>query len=556
MKGFVWEYRRVILQAFLASLLLNLLLLSPAIYMMQVFDRVFSSQSTDTLAWLTLIVVVTLLFYFAVEWFRGRMLTAFALVLDEELGERVLRLVMEDAAQPGFHRHAYLMRDVASLRRFVSGAGFTGLMDVPWLPLLLLLIFVFHPVLGALATCSTAVLVGLSLLNNRLAKRPFVGLTEASREASAYVDISMRNAEAVRAMGMFPALAVRWSAINRGALDHQYASGRIVALFGGLGRFARQFIQVGMVGVGAWLVVAEHATPGIMMATTLILGRALTPVEHLIAGWKDIIDAIQAYRRLDEAFSAPRPASAVTTLPPLAGRLEVERVVFAVAPGQLPLIKSVSIQLEPGEFLGVIGPSGSGKSSLLRLLTGVWRPQSGAIRYDGAELSQWTPEALGAQIGYVPQDVELFPGTVAENIARMTVPDSDDVIRAAMLAGAHDMILRLQKGYDTEIGVGGAALSGGQRQRVALARALYRNPAVVILDEPDANLDAEGELALRNALSQLQAAGKTLVVVSHRRNLLDRAARLLVMRDGAAALYGPRELVLEKLGVSGEVAHG
>lgn len=547
MKAFFFAHRSVMWQAGLSSLFLNLLLLAPSLYMMQVFDRVFASQSVDTLIWLTVIIVILLLFYLVVEWLRGRMLTAFALVLDQELGERVLKLVMDDATQPGFHRHSHLMRDVAALRRFVAGAGLTALIDAPWLPLLLLLIVAFHPLLGALATVSAAVLVALTLINNAVSRAPNKGLTEASREAAAYVDSSQRNAEAVRAMGMFPALAVRWAAINQHSLRHQYESGRVVALFGGLGRFARQFIQVGMVGVGAWLVVADHATSGIMLAATLILGRALTPVEHLIAGWAEIVEAQAAWRRLDAAFREAADATPPTPLPPLEGRVELDRVVFALAPGQAPFIKGVSLQLAAGEFLGIIGPSGSGKSSLLRLLTGVWRPQAGAIRFDGAELAQWEPETLGRQIGYVPQDVELFPGTVAENIARMATPDPLAVLDAAMLAGVHDAILRLPKGYDTEIGPAGMALSGGQRQRVALARAVYKRPAVVILDEPDANLDAEGEQALREAVARLRGAQTTLIVVSHRRTLLADADRLMVMKEGAVALLGPTAQVTARL---------
>lgn len=539
-------YRRVIVAAMATSVFLNLLLLTPSFYMMQVFDRVFTSNSVDTLGWLTLIALAMLLSYLMVDWLRGRMMTSAALLLDRLLGARVLRLVMDDASQPGFGRHAHLMRDVATLRRFVSGAGLTALLDAPLLPLLLGLIFLFHPLLGGLAMLAAAALIALAMINNRLGRAPFEALSEASRRANRYLDTSLRNAEAVRAMGMFPALARRWEAIMHDSLRQQHEAGRLSALVSGASRFSRQGIQVAMVGLGAYLVVSQHATPGVMMATTLVLGRALAPVEHLIACWDEIAAARAAWRNLKDALADAQPA-APTELPPLQGRVELDRVVFALAAGRPPLIKGVTVQIAPGEFVGLIGASGSGKSSLLRLLTGVWRPQAGAIRFDGAELGQWDPYLLGRQIGYLPQDIELFPGTVAENIARMAAVDSAAVIEAARRGGAHEMILQLAHGYDTEVGPGGLALSGGQRQRIGLARALYGAPRVVILDEPDSSLDAEGEAILAAVLRQLKTEGVTLIVVSQRRGLLQSADRLMVMKDGSVVLSGPARTVVEKL---------
>jgi PrtD family type I secretion system ABC transporter len=557
MHNLLRPYRYVLAYSAVISFFLNFLLLAPSIYMMQVFDRVFSSHSNDTLFWLTLIIVVMLLFYLAVEWLRGRMMTSAAMLLDRLLGEKVLRVVLEDAGQPGFGKHTYLMRDVGALRRFVAGAALPALLDAPWLPLLLLLIYLFHPVLGLLAALSAVFMVLLALLNNRVSQKPLEGLQEATRKAGSYVDTSLRNAEVVHAMGMFSALAGRWNEINRVALRHQHETGRIVAMVNGMTRFSRQFVQVVMVAAGAYLVVSQNATPGIMLAATLILGRALAPVEHLIATWKDSVEAYAAYRRLAAALDEGGPTASTTQLPPLQGAVTAERVSFALKAGTPPLIKSISFQLAAGDFLGLIGPSGSGKSSLLRLITGVWPIQAGSIRYDGAEISHWETEALGRQIGYLPQDIELFPGTVAENIARMAEVDSEAVIRAAQRAGAHDMILRLAKGYDTEVGAGGQALSGGQRQRIGLARALYGAPRVVILDEPNSNLDAEGEAALAQVLRQLKAEAVTLIVVSHRRPLLAEADQLLVLKDGAVALYGPAGAVQEALTAppSGSAAH-
>lgn len=548
MKRLLRPYRYVLAITAGVSLFLNLLLLAPSLYMLQVFDRVFSSQSLDTLIWLSGLVLVLLLLYLVVEWLRGRMMTAATLLFDQLVGERVLRVAMDDATDPGFGRHGFLMRDVAALRRFIAGPGLPAVLDAPWLPFLLVLIALFHPLLGVLATLAAAALVGLALLNNRVSQAPLQAMQDASRQASRYVDASLRNAEVVRAMGMFPALARRWSDINRAALEHQHASGRILALVGGLSRFARQFVQVMMVAVGAWLVVGQHATSGVMMACTLILGRALAPVEHLIATWSDIVEARAAWRRLDEALASHQAAGRGTELPTLTGAVHAEKLLFTPRPGTPPLIKGVSLQLAPGEFLGVIGPSGSGKSTLLRLLTGVWLPQAGSVRYDGAELRQWSPESLGRQLGYLPQDVELFPGTVAENIARMADPDDARVVEAARRAGAHEMILQLAQGYDTPVGPDGAALSGGQRQRIGLARALYGMPKVLLLDEPNASLDPEGEAMLTKVLGFLKAEGVTLIVVSHRRSLLADADKLLMLHQGATALYGQARMVAEKLG--------
>lgn len=540
-------YRYVFFLAAIISLFLNLLLLAPTFYMMQIFDRIFSSRSLDTLGWLSLIVVVMLLFYFVLEWLRGRLMTSAALLSDQLLGERVLRLVMEDATQPGFGRHTYLMRDVSAIRRFISGNGLTAMLDAPWLPVMLLLIFLFHPVLGILATISSSALIVLAVFNNKISQKPVENLQNVNRKASSYIDASLRNAEVVHAMGMFPALARRWEAINHQSLKFQHDTGRIVAVVTGLSRFSRQIVQVLMVGTGAYLVVGQNATPGIMLATTLILGKALSPVEHLIGGWKDILEAKAAYQRLDKAMAEYANKLPQTLLPALRGSIEFSKVSFSLKTGDPALIKNVSFALAPGDFLGIIGTSGSGKSSLLRLLTGTWHAQQGAIRFDDAEISQWDTEQLGQQIGFLPQDIELFPGTISENIARMGDIDSEAVVNAAQRAGVHEMIVHLANGYDTEIGPGGAALSGGQRQRIGLARALYGNPRIVILDEPNSNLDAEGEGILQRILEQLKTEHVTLVVVSHRRALLNAADKLLVMRDGQLVLFGMANDVIERL---------
>lgn len=544
-------YRYVLVYAAIASFFLDLLLLTPSLYMMQVFDRVMTSRSDSTLFWLTVLASLMLFVYFVVEWLRGRMMTSVSLLLDRLLGERVLRLVMEDAHAPGMGRYTYLMRDVTTLRAFVGGSAFLAMLEAPWLPFFILIIYLAHPLLGTIALVSAIVMFLLALLNNRLSTAPLEELQVSNRKAGQYIDVSLRNAEAVHAMGMFPAVVGRWGEINRQSLRIQAETGKFSALITGLNKFGRQFIQIIMLAAGMFLVLDFNATPGVIIASTFIVGRALMPLDQLISGWQMMVNALASFRRLDEALAdqADADGPGFTRLPDLEGAIQAEKLVFAIKKDAPPLIRGVSFDLAPGEMMGLIGPSGSGKSTLVRLLTGVWRPQGGCVRLDGADLKHWRPEDLGPQMGYLPQDIELFPGTVSENIARLGQMDSEKVIEAAKMAGAHEMILRLSDGYDTEIGPGGAVLSGGQRQRVGLARALYGKPRIVILDEPNAFLDAEGESALVTSFARLKAAGSTLIVISHKPSLLNEADKLLVMKEGALSLFGPRPAVLARMGI-------
>jgi PrtD family type I secretion system ABC transporter len=347
-------------------------------------------------------------------------------------------------------------------------------------------------------------------------------------------------------MGMTRAGVAGWEANHEELLEAQADLGTASSTLAAIARITRQALQVAILALGAWLVIGAHASPGIMVAATILLGRALQPMEHLISGWKGLVEARGAWQRLRE-----RPAAQVTgsglTLPAPVGRLEVERVVFGVVPGRPPLIRRVGFALEAGESLGVVGPSASGKTTLIRLILGIWKPQSGSVRLDGADIAQWDRDRLGRHVGYVPQDVELFAGTVAENIGRLEAPDSEAVIEAAQLAHAHEMILRLPEGYDTQIGDAGAVLSGGQRQRIALARALYRCPRLVVLDEPNANLDAEGEAALAAGLRELKSRGATVIMVGHRPSMMSHLDKLAVLKDGALEAFGPTAAVVSRL---------
>ena len=547
MHEFLKTYRPILFQAGVISFFLNLLLLAPTLYMLQVFDRVFTSRSNETLVWLTVITVLMLLLYLVTEWTRARLLNSIGSWLDRLLGEPVMRRVLDDAASPTHGKLMYLSRDAGILRNFFAGPGILAVLEAPWLPFFILIIFLFHPLLGAMAVVSALLLVGLAVLNFRATQKPLEAIQDATRRAGRFIDVGSRNAEVVKALGMQVNVVERWGAYNRKALQMQNDLAKRTAWLSGGSRFSRQLIQVMMLAVGAFLVIDQHVTPGVMMAVTLILGRALAPVEQLIANWKLIGEAKAAYGRLQAAFAAEVELLRGVEFPPLRGDISLERVFFAVKAGQSPLLKSVSFKLSAGEFLGIIGPSGSGKSTLVRVLTGVWQPQSGAVRLDGAEIDQWDRVLLGRQIGYLPQDIELFPGSVADNIARMGQPDDAVVIAAAQLAGVHEMILNFPDGYATDIGNNGENLSGGQRQRVALARALYGKPNLVVLDEPNASLDADGDAALLSALGRLKAMGVSVVMVCHRPSLLAMADKLLILKEGAVAAFGPREDVIAKL---------
>ena len=538
--------RPYLLVAALFSLVINLLLLAPSIYMLQVFDRVLTSRSNETLVMLTTAVALALITMASLDVVRAYLLAELGGALDRRLGPPVIAGLVGEAARLGPRDHASALRDVHCLRMFFSGSGIIGLFDAPWLPIFLLVIALFHPLMGALALVGACVMLTITYLNERLSRGPMERSQAEGRRAARYIDASLRNAEVVSALGMLPALTQRWATYNERALVEQRGATRRGSALSGSSRFTRQFIQSAMLALGAYIVIDQQVTPGVMMAATILLGRALAPVEQLVAGWRTLVEARGAWRRLDELFAKHPSAEPATTLPVPQGALSVENVLFGLPGTRKAIIRSVSFELAAGESLGIIGPSASGKSSLARLLIGVWRPSAGIVRLDGADVATWPRESLGAHLGYLPQDVELFSGTVAQNIARLGEPDDAAVIRAAERAHVHELILHLPAGYDTEVAEGGALLSPGQRQRIALARALYGDPHLVVLDEPNANLDYEGEQALIATLRRLKEEGVTLVVVAHRPSLLEGIDKVLVLRDGAVEAFGPRADILAR----------
>jgi ATP-binding cassette, subfamily C, type I secretion system permease/ATPase len=546
-RDLVQGIRRYFAYAGLFSLAINSLLLVPAIYMLQVFDRVLSSRHEETLVMLSVAALLALAVMAALDVLRARLLAACGVVLDRRLGPQVLQGLLAQTSRLSGAEHLNGLRDVATLRNFLVGAGVIALFDAPWLPLFLVLIYLFHPVLGAVALAGALLMLALAALNERLTRAPLEQVLAAGRRAGRFVDAAAGNAETVSALGMQAAVTRRWQSLNEAALGEQAAASGLGATFAGLTKFTRQFIQMAMLGTGAYLVIALNLSAGVMIATTIILGRALAPVETLVAGWRNLVEVRAAWRRLHKLFAANPPAPPGTALPAPRGELAVERVVYGFAGVERPALRGVSFSLKAGESLGVIGPTAAGKSTLARLIVGVWKPVTGAVRMDGADVASWPREQLGPYVGYVPQAVGLFSGTVAANIARLGEPDAAAVILAAQRAHAHDMILRLPKGYDTEVGEAGSALSPGQRQRVALARALYGQPRLVVLDEPNANLDGEGDEALIRTLHGLKESGVTVVVVAHRPSLLAGVDKLLVLKDGVAEIFGSRAEVMARV---------
>src|SRR5262245_15907701 len=531
----------------LFSLAINLLLLAPTLYMLQVFDRVLASRSEEPLVLLSVGTAVALVAMSLLDALRARLLSAAGAALDRRLGPQVLEGLLAQAARAGGSDYVHGLRDVNSVRTVLTGPGVMALYDTPWLPIFLLIIFLFHPLLGAVAVVGALTMAALAILNERATREPLERAQAEARRAGRLIDANLRNSEVINALGMLPGVTRRWMRLNDAALRAQMRATGLGSSFTAATKLARQMIQVAMLGFGAWLVVDQHVTSGIMIAGTILLSRALAPVESLIASWRGLVEARSAWARLRNLLKEADSSEKGTPLPAPKGALKVERVVFGVKGVERPILRNVSLELAAGESLGIIGPSASGKSTLARLIVGVWRPASGAVRLDGADVSAWPRADLGPHVGYLPQDVELFGGTVAENIARLGEADPVRVVQAAQRSQVHELVLRLPKGYDSDIGDGGNALSPGQRQRIGLARALYNDPRLVVLDEPNANLDREGDEALLRALQILRTAGVTVVVIAHRPSLLRGVDKLLVLRDGAVELFGPRAEIMARV---------
>jgi ATP-binding cassette subfamily C protein len=539
--------RRYFATALIFSFAINLLYLAAPLYMLQLYDRVISSASHVTLAMLTIVLLFCLVTLASLDFVRTRVLMRAGMRLDRLMAGRVLSATVETSAK-GATPTSQTLRDFDSFRGFVTGSGITAIFDLPWAPIYIFVIFLLHHWLGAFALGSALILIALAIFGQWRVRGP---LAEANTTASrnyAFTDMSLRNAEVVRAMGMMGGLLQRWARDRNQALEQHVSATDRAAHNASIVRFLRMAMQSLILGLGAYLVIDRSVTVGVMFAASILLGRALQPVELMVGGWRNMLSARNAFHRIKALLTTFPPAAPTLALPQPAGRLSVEGLMYGIPGAPNTILRGVTFKIEAGEILGVIGPSGAGKSTLARQIIGVLAPSVGAVRLDGADVSSWPREALGRYLGYLPQDIELFADTVATNISRFRPDDEDSaVVEAAKLAGVHEQILRLPKGYETNVGNGGAVLSGGIRQRIGLARAVYNNPSFVVLDEPSSNLDTEGDASLQTCITELKQRGTTVVIISHRPQTIAIADKLLIMRDGAVELFGPRNEVVSKL---------
>jgi PrtD family type I secretion system ABC transporter len=519
------------------SFFINLLTLTSSIYMMQVYDRVLASRSGPTLLYLTLFAGACLATLAALEVVRSRLLVRLGARFDAQLSGLVFMRTLTGG------RTGQGLRDLDQLRGFLTGQHILSLLDAPWMPIYIGLVYLLHPWLGHVALAGGVLLFLLALWNERDTREP---LGEAGRQMAAgtqFAEISARNAEAIRAMGMLPGLTALWRKRHDLGIGLQGVASDRAANVAAVAKALRFFLQIAILGVGAWLVIQQECTGGVMIASSIVMGRGLAPVEAAIGGWRGFLQARESYGRLLKGFGNDGADAQTMALPRPEGKLVFESVSGGPPDLRKFTVSNLSFTLEAGQVLGITGPSAAGKSTLARLAVGVWRPGAGVVRLDGVNIADWNREDVGPHIGYLPQDIELFPGTVAENIARFGGVDPDKVVDAAQLAGAHQVILELPQGYDTPIGPAGVNLSGGQRQRIGLARAFYGRPPMIVLDEPTSNLDAEGEAAVRQAMEALRGQS-TVVVIAHRPAVLGGTDRLMVVLKGQIANYGPTSEVM------------
>lgn len=544
--------RKQAFSLFVLSFLANILLLSSSVYMLQVFDRVLASGSVDTLIWLSVIAILAIVTYGFLEYSRRTILSRTGAWVSRELSPEIIRRSMAVRLDKG--RSPAGLGDIQDIRNFIGGDAILAFLDAPWTPVFIAVIWLMHPVLGVIALFGAISLFAIGVLNDIATRKKQAQAAVQSRQVNNDAQAFIEGSEVLVGMGMTEAVLSGWQGRREAAEVQGAKATEFSALLFNISRVLRLGLQIAILGAGAALVLRAELTSGGMIAASIILARALSPVERAISAWK----AFGAYRlasqRLENLFSLAPDKIERVSLPKPAGRLTVHDLRYFAPDTREALVKSASFQLEPGQICGVLGPSGSGKSSLCRLLVGAWRPSFGEIRLDGADISEWDSEGRGPFVGYLPQSVELFSGTVAENIARMGAMDDEKVLEAAKRAGAHEMILSLPEGYETVLGQFRDQLSGGQKQRIGLARALYRDPSFIVLDEPNSNLDGNGEIALQKSLAAMKAAGQTVVVVTHVPNLLRQADKIAVIKEGTLTSFGDRDDVLRNIVAKSQLA--
>lgn len=538
--------RRYFVTVAIFSLAINLLYLATPLYMLQMYDRVVPSSSVITLVMLTIVLLVALFALAVLDIVRAGVLARAGIRLDRLLGARIITAIIDNSAAAGGARSQPL-RDADTFRQYVTGTGIHAVFDLPWTPIYIAVIFMLHPLLGGFALVCGLVLLVMALINERLVRPSLNESNDAASRNYSFTEMSLRNAEVVRAMGMVDGLLNRWRRDRNRMMERLLIAADRGSMISGLIRFLRLSMQSLILGLGAYLVIERSVTVGSMFAASLLLGRALQPVEQIVGSWRGMIAARDAFNRVRYLLaSAPIPPVHLA-LPRPQGQISVEQLSYMPSRTSRPLLHNVNFRIEPGESVGVIGPSGAGKSTLARQLVGVLRPTAGAVRLDGADIGTWPRNSVGQYIGYLPQDVELFSDSVAANIARFQQAEDEAVIEAARLAGVHEMILRLPDGYETWVGDGGAILSGGYRQRIGLARAVFGMPSLVVLDEPSSNLDAEGDAALAECMLKLKNARITTITISHRPSTIALVDKILLLVDGRIETFGPRTEVLARL---------
>lgn len=537
------EFKHVVYTILAFTVAINLLMLAPAIYMMQVYDRVLASRNDVTLIMITVMVVGLMVLMGVMEEMRSMILIRIARKIDTYMNERVYTAAFEQNLKGQGINAGQALQDLTTIRQFVTSPTVFAFFDAPWFPIFLFVIFLFNVWLGLFALASTAILVILTVRSELAIKKPMEEANMAMVQSSNGAGNDLRNAEVIQAMGMIANMRQRWYKGHQKYLDLMMDSSEKSSRLQSITKIFTMGIQSLVLGVAALLVIDGEVTGGIMIAASVLMGRVMQPLQLVIGASKQWSMVHSSYKRLKELLENNPKQEAGMSLPPPQGKLTVEGVTAAPLGGRIPVLKNVTFGINPGDALGIIGPSGSGKSTLARLLVGVWPSAMGKVRLDGADVYQWNKEELGPSLGYLPQDVELFAGTISDNIARFSEVDPDQVVKAAQIAGVHDMILHLPEGYDTKIGDSGTGLSGGQKQRVGLARALYGTPSFIVLDEPNSNLDDAGEAALTRAILQLRQMGKTVVIISHRPSIIRVTNKLLVLKDGTVQAFGPTDQV-------------
>jgi PrtD family type I secretion system ABC transporter len=534
--------------AFGFSLVSNLLYLAMPLYTYQVYGRIMVSQNQASLWGLTIVTLFVFAISSAIDDFRARILINYGVALDQRVSGRVFTGLFDAAVRGDPGARAQALRDLDQFRQSLTGIAAAAFFDVPWIPVFLVVLFMIDPLVGVVTVASALLLFGLAVAQAKATQSALKEANEAALKSYSFTDAALRNGEVVRAMGMLPTLGQAWARHRAVTIERGAAAAEASNMYTDMIKAVRMGAQVLIVAVGAYLILKGKIHSGMLFANMILASRALQPIEKIVGSWDPLNNMVRAYERLNALLTRAEPPTTATSLPRPQGKLSVEGVNFAPPGMQKLVLANVNFAVDPNEVLGIIGPSGAGKSTLARLLVGIWKPLNGVARLDGADVFSWDRADFGRYVGYLPQDTELFAGTVRNNIARFR-PDvtDEDVVKAAQLAGVHDLILRMPKGYDTDVGEGGVVLSAGQRQRVGLARAMLGEPAFVVLDEPNASLDAEGEEALMRAIDAMKAWGATVVIISHKPSVFRAADKMLVLREGRVELFGPRDQVMARL---------